>query len=97
MRENVALPRSGDGGVLDHLRGGGDVLEEVNQDGSRTPGRRDDERFPHNGHDFFRVAHKEGCLCNRHGDSGNVHLLKGVAAQQGFPDVAGNKDHGRRI
>ena len=43
------------------------------------------------------MTHEIGVLGDGHGDAGDVHLLKGVAADQVAPDVAGDEDDGRRI
>ena len=71
----------------------GDVLGDIDQHRARTSGRRNAERAADGVRQLLHMAHDEIVLGNRHGDTGDIDLLKRVAPDQAGADVAGDGDH----
>ena len=73
--------------------GGGDVLGDVHQHGAGAAGAGDGEGLPQHVGQGAGVLHQIVALGDGHGDTGDVHLLKGVLADEVLADVAGDEHH----
>jgi len=73
--------------------GGGDVLGDVHQHGAGAAGAGDGEGLPQHVGQGAGVFHQIVALGDGHGDTGDVHLLKGVLADEVLADVAGDEHH----
>ena len=52
---------------------------------------------PNSRSQFFHILNNIIMLCNRHGNSGNIYLLKGISSQQGLSYISRNGNHRNRI
>ena len=84
----------GDELIVDLHRGGGDVLQKVDEHRAGPSRGGHGEGLAHDVGDSLGVPHQIGGLGDGHGDAGDVHLLEGVLAQQRFAHVAGDEHHG---
>ena len=71
----------------------GDILGDINQDRAGTAGCRDTECTADGVRQLLHVAHNKVMLGDRHGDTGDIHLLERVAPDQAGTDVAGDGNH----
>ena len=71
----------------------GNILRDVDQHRTRTSGSGNAERIAHGVRQILHIAHNEIVLGDRHGDAGNVNLLKGITTDEAGADVAGDSNH----
>ena len=83
--------------IFHQLVGGGDILQEVNQNRTGTTTGGHGKSLAHHIGDLLCIAHQESRLGDRHGDTGGVDLLKGILTQQVLAHIAGDKYHGGGI
>ena len=88
----VGVLRQGE--VLVLPLGGGDILGDVHQHRAGAAGPGDGEGLPDHVRQLVHVLHQEVAFGDGHGDSGDVHLLEGVLADEVLADVAGDEHHG---
>ena len=85
----------GQGGEV-HLLGG-DVLQNIDQDGAGTAAAGDGESLSDDVCQLGGVLDQIVALGNGQGDAGDVYLLEGVLADQALAHVDGDEHHGGRI
>ena len=73
------------------------VLGDVDQHRPRPSAGGDVECLGDDARDVVTVAHQEVVLGDRHRDAGDVGFLERVGADQGAPDLPGDRDHRNRI
>ena len=83
----------GHGQVLVVRRGGGDVLCNIHQHRAGTAGTGDGKGLPDDVGQLVDVLDQVVALGDGHGDTGDVHLLEGVLADEVLTDVAGDEHH----
>src|SRR5699024_5169446 len=83
----------GHGQVLVVRRGGGDVLGDIHQYRAGTAGTGDGEGLPDDIGQLTHVLDQVVAFGDGHGDTGDVHLLEGVLADEVLADVAGDEHH----
>ena len=73
------------------------VFQNVKKDRPRTSASCNCKGFADRIRQLVYVSDNEVALCDRHRDSGDIHFLERILTDQAFTDIAGNKDHRRRI
>ena len=68
----------------------GYVLGNINQDGTRPSGLGNLKGPPDYARELLHILHNIIMLGNRHGNAGNINLLKAVLAEKGRTDIPRN-------
>src|SRR5699024_4881332 len=71
--------------------GGGDILSDIHQHRAGTARAGDGKGLPDHIGQLGGVLHQVVALGDGHGDTGDIHLLEGVLANQVLTDVAGDE------
>ena len=70
-----------------------DILRDIDQHRAGSAGRCDAECTADGIRQFIHMPYDEIVLGDRHGDTGDVNLLKGISPDQAGTDVAGDGNH----